>query len=196
MKWGKGPNTASWTIPGISATHLLGLEYLQWPRTPRETERAATVLTSIGEIEIQNISILGWGNCCILWIPIHLSLLCLEISIQEGRKRWWGPGHHLDRELGFGWSGPHLGRYFFPKAGNYYMSMKDYIDWFQFETGSTGTWQPLYSTLHCSKASSTTHQILQPHISYIILTTLQHVQHVTAPFLVDFIPAYCPNYIC
>lgn len=85
MKWGKGPNTALWTISDCSRLHLLGFEYLQLPRTSRETEKAAAILVSVGGIEIKNISILGWGICWILWIPIHLSLLCVEISIQVVR---------------------------------------------------------------------------------------------------------------
>lgn len=66
-------------------------------------QKAATLLASIGETERQNTNFRRWG---IIWIPIHLSLRYMEISIQivGGQKIRPAPGHYLDKVLGHGWS--------------------------------------------------------------------------------------------
>lgn len=77
-------------------------------------QKAVTLLISVGETELQSIIFRERG---IFWIPIHLSLLCMEISIQivGGQKIWHTPGHYLDKVLEHGWSPAD----FFTKAENY-----------------------------------------------------------------------------
>lgn len=105
--------TACWTIPDILGLHLLG----SWvSSTPQDIEgnKRLLLLISVGEIELQSIIFRERG---IFWIPIHLSLLCMEISIQivGGQKIWHTPGHYLDKVLEHGWSPAD----FFTKAENY-----------------------------------------------------------------------------
>lgn len=78
-------------------------------------QKTATLLVSVEEIEPQNIYFWRWG---IYWIPIHLGLLCMEISIQivGGQKIWHTPGNYLDKVLGHGSVQKMI---FFTEAENY-----------------------------------------------------------------------------
>lgn len=106
--------TACWTIPDILGLHLLG----SWlSSTPQDIKGNKRLLHFLFQQEKQNSKVSYFGKEGFFWIPIHLSLLCMEISIQivGGQKIWHTPGHYLDKVLEHGWSPAD----FFTKAENY-----------------------------------------------------------------------------
>lgn len=82
MKWGEGPHAWDSMLDyprhfRVASPWNLGIFNSSGNQGK---QKAATLLVSVGEIEPGNTNFRRGG---VYWIPIHLSLLCMEISIQR-----------------------------------------------------------------------------------------------------------------